>query len=206
MIKSIRLGQWHCQGPKGTTSPACAPAALRLLQLWPGARTPFQLLQGSTLPWPETRTLNCESLPQKCHSRTSLQLTTALPCLATGPFPSPWRCWMPGARAGAVWGWGCLSSCYPGCCHPEVSPHPPLVAPWQPLYKTTSALPWTMSQDHFPPVSLSLTFSSLEERRHQKNKLTGLLKTFSNAFCKLGGNKGVSEKQREGCLKTRKLD
>lgn len=164
MIKSVRLGQWHFQASKGTTSLACSPATLGLSQLWPGARTLFQLLQGSTPPWPGTRTLNCESLPQKCHSRTSVQLPTAVPCLATGPFPSPWRCWMPGARVGGCMGWGCLSPGYPG-----ISPHPPLVAPWQPLYKTTSAVLWTMSWDHFPPVPPSLAFSSLEERRHQKN-------------------------------------
>lgn len=69
-------------------------------------------------------------------------------------------------------GWGCLGLGLPllrlpCCCHPGISPHPPLLVPWQPLYKTTSALLWTMSWDHFPPVPLSLEFSSLEERRHQ---------------------------------------
>lgn len=129
MIKSVRLGQWHCQDPKGTTSPACAPTALGLPQLSPGTRTPFQLLQGSTPLRPGTRTLNCESLSQKCHSRTSLQLLTALPCLATGPFPSPWRCWMPGARAGAAWGWDCLSSGYPAAAILGFLPTHPFLYP-----------------------------------------------------------------------------
>lgn len=112
--------------------------------------------------------------------------------------PMPFPAW-PQAHFHPHGGAGCLGlglplPSRPCCCHPGISSHPALVAPWQPLCKATSTLLWTTSWDHFPPVLLSLAFSSLEERRHQKSKLTGLLKTFSNAFCKLGGNKGVREK------------
>lgn len=145
-------------GSQGHHQPCLCSDCTGVPQLWPGARTPFQLLQGSTPPWPGTRTLNCESLPQKCHSRTSLQSphSSALP--GHRPISNP-------METLDAWdqGWRCLGLGLPllrppCCCHPGISPYPPLVAPWWLLYKTTSAL-WTMPWDHFPPVPLSLALA-----------------------------------------------
>lgn len=113
MSKSLRFGQWHCQDPKGTTSPACAPTALGSPKSDQGPGPHFN--SSRALPHhdqgPGPWTVNL--CPRNVTAEPASSLPTALPCLATGPFPTPWRHWMPGTRAGDAWGWGCLSSGYP---------------------------------------------------------------------------------------------